>query len=291
MAIHYAGGTNIFKIVSGANKTAIADGVKGALVDAWWSITSGGSGDWILKTATTLQLLDVEVRIYNPGGANTCARVAFDYPGRKEWFLFADGTDFWVIANRYQFFILQNGVFSTEGTFVAGGVPYLDPFLEGIIKTEAWSMGNCFSDARGGLTSVPATWRTSDSCVIQVGAEDNSSGRAHVNGNIGTAGVNALRLMLKIGKTQPLGTDVAGTRWINDEDIKEGSRFAFGIINEDKPRIRGGLWDAVTVMGSYPGDTFTTFDSHTWMNVCHNYAGIGKASLWVVVPATSPTGP
>jgi hypothetical protein len=67
---------------------------------------------------------------------------------------------------------------------------------------------------------------------------------------------------------------VSGFRWHDDSAMIVEPLMGWGAPTLDSEcKGRGQLWDAVVVTESYPADTTTTIDSHTFYNLTDNNDG------------------
>src|SRR5687767_2596831 len=80
----YSGAHYYTQFNGGASRTALADNIKGALVNAGWSVASGASGDWKLDSGVTDNGLQLRVRVYDPGSGSAailyCSKVDDSLP-------------------------------------------------------------------------------------------------------------------------------------------------------------------------------------------------------------------
>lgn len=273
MSIQYAGGVIVNTTFTGNVTNDIVDNVKVELVNAGWSAT-GASGDWNVTPAIPTGLTTDTLRIFDPtAGTATGSSAQFKFTSlTMASHLFpTSGRVFRVIANKHQFFVLVDGVYSTSRTFICGGLPFIETFMP--ITSASWMQGNANS---GSDSTLRPSFRTTD-MNTSVGA--NGQGQVNTNQSALT-GLTVPGLT----KTMGAGIDDVGRIWHGGEALKTAARVHIGITNESFGRIRMQLWDAVVVMKEFPGDITTSFDGHNWFNLSHNATtSIGDFSLWVAI--------
>jgi hypothetical protein len=302
MAIQYAG-TNInttFTCTTGT-RAEIVTGLEDALNAAGWTTISGHhTTNVLLESATTPspQSLVCRVQLQDTGSGN-CAQIRFrnqsntKAQGNQHFLVPAVGTVYRVIANQYQFFCFSTDSSSTGRTFVAGGVPYLPSFLQGVITECIWSQSNSTNNDSSGTNYN--SWRTSS----YTGWDNGMCNQWQtVNGNQwGVYGVfgggsrpGCQQLMVQQGSQN---ANLQGYwppyRWHDGSLLTYEPLIAWGLTGmNDEGLIRGQLWDAAMISGQFVADQTTTFDSHNWYVLTNTTAfssGLSfGATLVLVVP-------
>lgn len=286
MALQYSGGPNInstFTCTTGTRQE-IVTGLSNALVAAGWTVISGGgTANVLLESATTPspQSLVCRVQLQDTGSGN-CAQVRFRNQGNtkaqtNQHFLFPTaGKVYRVIACKYQFFCFASDSITVGRTYVAGGVPYLPSFLQGVVTECIWSQGNSTNSdtSTTNLQSFRGSTYTG-----------NSGGQCNqwhvVNGNqmeiYGTffnsqPGLQQLYVQQSSQNVQFLG-QWPGYRWHDGSLLTYEPLIGWGTTaGTDENLIRGQLWDSALISGQFVADQSTTFDSRNWWVLTNNTA-------------------
>lgn len=279
MSIQYSGnGTYTTFTQTAGTRREIVDNLVSILTAAGWTVVSGGgTGDVLLRSATTPQGLSIRCRIYDPGTGN-CARLQMrNTTGSKissDFFLAPAVAKVWrVHACKYQFFVFTPGD-SAAREFFAMGVPWIPSFLVGIITGDCgWANGNGMND---GDTTVRQSWRnslTSNTKAVWSGLVNEGLVNRFWDGT----GANCdLRLCIQLGSWPAVYDHYQwhdGSQFLSDPLVAWGSPST-----SDLSRIRGQMWDAVVVSEAYSADSFFSFDSHTWYAVSNSVTGSSSTS-------------
>jgi hypothetical protein len=165
-SVLYSGGTIVnttFTTTVGTRAEVVA-GIETALTSAGWStISGGGTGTVLMKSATTAspKSNSIRVRLNDPGSGN-CAEVRIEddsgtYASQNFYLLPAAGKVFRIIACQYNFFCFTPQP-SAAREFVCGGTLHIPEFLESVTTGSlGWMQGNAASDSD---TSIRYTFRT-----------------------------------------------------------------------------------------------------------------------------------
>lgn len=296
--IAYAGGVNVNATFVGDSFINVVDNIKAQLLNAGWSVASGASGDWIVRSALTPSGSQIDVRLFSSGAF---ARVKFQRtglsmsqappldPSQDLLLLPLAAKTFRIIANRYQFFVLVPGS-SNFQDFCCGGVMFQESFQTSYV---AWCHGNAPAD---GSSSRLISFRTACSLLTFAQTFINSwqvSDSSHLVLTLNNwQGDRCQRLVVPIGQVATNtgeGVDNAGRRWHTDEAFKIPARICYGVATLDSAVERGQLWDAVIVTQEYPIDhNPIVFDGHNWYNLTvhgvETSVSLGLPSLFVVIP-------
>lgn len=291
MAIQLSAGPIINTTFTATTRLSIVDNLKNQLVNANWTAT-GSSGDWVVTSATTAQSLQACVRLYDPGSGN-CARIyvrnaAGNLIGSSAiLYLYPSGNDFRIIANPYQFFIMEDNAPSSSNRrdFAAVGCPWVPSFAS--ITECIWSSSRCWDDStnanfsgfRQRLTNAAAGLsNTGNYVTILNGSMQQAAGVALSN----DPGIVSIRN----GQSSDISADSinanprAGTTWFGGTILMDTPYIVFsqGDPTTDAGTINGVIWDAVVVEDSYNyGDTFT-FNSKDWFAITHNNTSSSSGS-------------
>jgi hypothetical protein len=303
MSLQYSG-TNVNNtfVNTVGTRLEIVTGLSAALVAAGWTIISGaGTGNQLLESATTPspQSLVCRVQLFDPGSGN-CAQIKFRNQANTKSQtnyhpLFAQASKTWrVIANPYQFFIFSSASTSVGREFVAGGVPYLPSFLQGVITESIWSMGNGRNDTDSYNSS---TFR--NNLITSVSASQpnlwldvNLNQWENFNNYVNNSYTGWPQLIAQNGAqwTQVSGTNlIAPYKWHDDSVLTYEPLIAWGLTGfTDESKIRGQLWDAAVVSDAFGADQTTSFDTRNWWVLTNgNFGSQGvyaRGSLLLVVP-------
>jgi hypothetical protein len=287
MAIQYSGGTNIsttFTCTTGTRQE-IVTGLEDALNAAGWTTISGHhTSNVLLESATTPspQSLVCRVQLQDPG-SGTSAQVRFRNQGNtkaqtNQYFLHpAAGKVYRVIACPYQFFCFASDSTTVGRTAVAGGVPYLPSFLQGVVTECIWSQGNCTnSDTSNTLynTFRNVSWTGFDNAMCNQWHVVNGN-QNEVYGVFGGGNRPGLQTLIMQQGAQNNTYQGYGPsyRWHDGSLLTYEPLITWGLTSHsDEPLIRGQLWDAAMISGQFVADQTTTFDSHNWWVYTHNVA-------------------
>jgi hypothetical protein len=269
-------------------------------VSAGWTIISGsGTANVLLESATTPNPQNLVCRVQlQDTGSGQCAQIRFRNQGNtkaqaNQMFLYTTtGKVYRVIANKYQFFCFSSDSMTVGRTFVAGGVPYLPSFLQGVIYEAIWCHGNSIN------SDTDATLRASFRTGSYVGYSNSEANDWQVvNGNswetYGTyngdyPGHQVLITQMGAKQSYYNSWQPPVYRWHDGSVLTFEPLIAWGISNSTEPMIRGQLWDAALVTGQYVADQTTTFDSNNWWVLTNNanwsYGGEISSTMMLVIP-------
>lgn len=273
MSLQYSTGTLINRTFSVAVRQDWVTAVTQACSDAGWSTVSGtpGSGaDVTMDTAAGNLGQKARVRFLEPGSGN-CAQAFLKHTNgavTSQTFFAYGGAGSWrVIANKFHFFSTITGSANrlTARSNLCGGLLYTPSFLN-------LSPGDCNGFMQGnGQTDTDAgshsSWRT---CLRSY---DNSNAGGLFSGIYVATLLNASNYTNNTGAPSIAcwqGGYYAGDTHYRWEDTTlpifeplVGYGTAGVLTNEG--RLKGQLYDAAVVNGSYTSETQITFDGHTWL--------------------------
>jgi hypothetical protein len=284
MAIQYAGGTLVNTLTTVVDKASLFAAIDSAITGAGWSITTTNSSvDKIYQSALTPQSNQIKVRVFDPGGStqSICLRMmnttqtlsqsvgCFLYP--------SSSANYRIIADKYQFVIFVPGSVSSRNFCMASAV-YLPPNLVTFgVTTAAFIMGDGQSDTD--TSNTVGSFRTSLNARGLVGYAP-SQGWSIINStaveyNAIAADSSTHPGLPSLVCFQSTATHViTGYRWVDDSALIVEPLIAWGaptIDNEGK--LTGQLWDSFIATESYPADTTSLVDSHTYYSLTNNNNG------------------
>lgn len=286
-AIIYSGGTihNDTFVTTTGTRQEVVTGMEAALSAAGWStISGGGSGTVIMKSAVTAapKSNSIRVRLHDPGSGN-CAQIriqndAGTLTSNDMYLLPAAGKTFRAIANKYNFFFLTAQP-SAAREFVCGGTLHIPDFLDGVTTGDlGWIQGNASSDA---ATSINYTIRTQVSGV----SLNNTAGLARCSQIWNAAVTNCTddghRAGHRIKAPSDFQADAThGLVWSDDTpDVREAV-LGFGSGSTSATvKWRGIIHNCLVVSKVYAGDSVavTNYEGHDWFAITDNCTtGIGN---------------
>lgn len=252
MSIQYAGGTNVFTTIAAGDRTTLVDNLKAQLVNAGWSVASGSSGDWKLDSATTPRGHDVRLRVWDPGSGN-CAELRIMNkaetlaPAQSTFLLPGSGKTYYVIANKYQFFVYTAYPSAAREVAICT-VPCVPDFVS--TANCAMLMGNATSDTD---TSIDGTFRTARRCEGTQAVIINSTSWTAVGGQVGSPSLYYV--------SPDYGSNTYGM-YIGEVHLLHDAIVGVGQTNAgSKNYMVGQLWDAFLVTATYTSDAFVTYGS------------------------------
>jgi hypothetical protein len=268
MAIQYSGGTLINRTFTPANRADLVNNLTQAVSDAGWTNISGtdGSGaDVIMETATSAGA-KCRVRFFDPA-ANNCAQITLKHAtgSPTSQIVYCLPSNTWrVIANKYGF-----GAFmTTAGNVLAQrGWVFLGEFYQ-----PSWlqvtSGDTCAFIIGAGSTDTDATARTGWRRAVRANAAVPSTiyGATLIDYAVGTTNVGIPGLCVFQGG---LSSQDQGFRWDDGTFtvIEPIVAWATGSVQTNEARLKGQLFDAMIVAGSWTAESTISFDGHTWMAI------------------------
>lgn len=274
--IQYSGGTIINRLFTPATRADWVNAMTQAVSDAGWTNISGtvGSGsDVLMETVAQNSAAKCRFRFFDPGGANACAQTtlknqagsittnpAFTFPGSVPWRVIANKFTFWA-------FVSGNANYTQMRGIVYGGTLWTPTFLGvqagddvGFMQHTSASDTNTGTQGsmRYHLRPYTGNLGQGSSCWIwKANALGSDSGSGNMMNlavweggpNSGTSGDQAYRyqdssyLMYEPFLSWPTGSS--------------GS-------NESK--LKGQIYDAMIINGTWSGETTVSMDGHLWMS-------------------------
>lgn len=282
MAIQYAGGTLINTTTTVVDKASLHAAIDSALTGAGWTITTTSSSvDKIYRSAATPQSNQIKVRIWD-GGAN-CIRLrmmntAQTITQADSCYLFpSSSATYQIIANQYQFVIFVPGSVSSRNFVIASAI-YIPPHLVTFgLSTAAFILGDGQTDTD--TTNAVGSFRTS---LNSRGVAGFAPSQGWTLLNSTATEYNAIAADSSTHPGLPaLVTfqstaihSISGYRWHDDSAVIVEPLIAWGAPTVDSEgKMRGQLWDGIIVTDSFPADTTSLIDSHTFYSLTNNNDG------------------
>lgn len=294
MSIQYSGGTLINRTFTPATRADWCNAVTQALSDAGWTTISGtpGSGaDVTLETVAQNAGAKIRFRFVDPG-ANNCAKVTMKHPlgstaeSQVVFCLPTAGSGTWrVVANKFQFFAFATGGANATAArgWVMGGTIYTPTFIniasgDGLGWMQGGSTGDTDASLRVGFrrgfrrnTNVPPAW----SGVY-------SSNLLELVGSSATGGGSLLAW--QGGST----VEDQAFRWEDNTLPVYEALLSWGtgtgLNNESK--IKGQLYDACVLNGSWSSEAIISMDGHTWLVITDTPTASSSATSVLLVAIT-----
>jgi hypothetical protein len=273
MSIQYAGGTLV-------NTTFNSDGTRSQLVTqlataltsaGWSTLSGGGTGDVVMKSAVTPQGLSICIEAKDPGSGN-CAQVtmrtaAGDKVSAIAYMLPTSAKQFRIIADKYQFFFFSTGGANNQnareivmcGTLSVPSFIVLSPLEMGWFEFT----GNTDTTTTANLTLralTPVNENSTYFCTLWNGSLYNGAAVAG-------------------GPTVPSAptswAQATGLTWadgslpVNDALLGWNDSGATG-LSAQAITWRGQIWDSIAIPAPYTGETTVSWDSGTFMAITHN---------------------
>lgn len=271
MGLQYSAGTLINRTFTPATRSDWVNNVSQAVSDAGWTAISGTPGvsaDVKMETAAGNQSQKMRYRFFDPG-SGTSAQVTMKNVSESltSQICYADPASTWrVIANKFHFFVFKTGSANRTAarSFVCGGIFYVPSFLT-LSPDAGWLSAIGTTDTEGTLRD---SWRTN----LRQNTVTNPPGRnsAIYNGtlvdNSGTATNNPA---IACWQANAGSASTQGYRWEDNTLPVYEPLIGWwtGSASGNECKLKGQLYDAAVINGSYASETSFTLDSHTWLGI------------------------
>lgn len=276
MSIRYSGGTLINRVFVPSTRIDWCNAVTQALLDAGWTTVSGTPGagsDVTQETPAQNSGASIRIRCLDPGGGNNCAQVTMRHPqgatadSSAIFCMPSAGSGVWrVIAGPYAFYAFAVGDANktvARGN-VAGGTLYTPSFM----NVSGGGVGFLIGVGSADTDAVArASWRNS----LRQLASPNIPRQSGIWGANLVEALNT-PIMMTISTWQGgsgggSGGDVA-YRWDdNSYCIYEPLvSWSTGTSTGNEYRLKGQLYDAMIVAGSWNGEQVIQYDGHLWLS-------------------------
>jgi hypothetical protein len=260
--------------------------LESALATAGWStISGGGTGDVLMKTAVGPGGQSIRVRLLDPGSGN-CAQITMKNNSgsltSQTFFLLPESSSWRIVANKYSFYMFRTSAANRAAPrgVCMGGTIWIPDFVLATMGSDfecGYMQGHATTDTD---TTAGTSWR-------------NSMDQARRNSSIWTglvvdasANLNVAQPLLMPPSLNSDNTANAGYRWQDGslhqmEAIVGWAESGGGALCA----FKGQLWDAMIVSGQAVGETTITFDGHTFIAIT-DQCGLsrkGIGTLYVAV--------
>jgi hypothetical protein len=291
MTIQYAGYpiVNTTFTQSAGTRAELATWIQTQLVAAGWTLAVSGTNDYKLNSAITPQNLQMRVRVYDAGTGNSTRIKVSNVTEAKiqsqdHWLAPAVSKVWRFIGNKYQFFVMTPGN-SAGREFFLGGVPYLPPFLTGIITECMHSHSNSQNDSN---TQANSSFRVAPT-IGPISSYNPGTQFSLVNGSMydiyGPGGGYGgwLKLANLPAWADPVvALQTYAYRWHDLSFSVVEVLLAWGATTvTDEPLIRGQLWDSIWINEAFTADATISFDGRTYWGITSSNTGS---------PSTQPRG-
>lgn len=309
MSLQYAAGTRVNTTFTNTNasdlgRREILFNLASALITAGWTVISGDNPPTIDTTAVVLESVatpsaNLKMRVNIESTSGSCCRVraqrttdGLQGTGTNSGiFLLPANPKTWrIIANRHQCFIFETSG-NNSRSVAYFGTPWIPSWQHGVITQCYFSYGNGLSDTS---TTAANSFR-----VNLRGSYQNAHGNHYCNWNnnildhsnsINNTAGSGLGLMMFHGSSLQQANEICkdwadGTEFFIDPLLKWPDTTTSG----QKARVKGQLWDAAIVSGSYATEqTFTDGNGITWYVFTHispvDNTTFGPGTLLLRVP-------
>jgi hypothetical protein len=283
MSLQYASGTRVNVTFSTTatgltGKREILYNLGLALQDAGWDITTGSltpTTDSIIFGSQYTPDSNLRMKVNIDTASTNCCRIrAMRYSDELQGTNVASGMflvpavskNWRIIANRHQCFIFETAGNNT-GSIAYFGTPWIPSWQHGVVTECYFSYANRISD---NTTTAVGSFR-----VNLRGSYQNAHGNLYANwnnviidhfNNISNVASSGLGLMAFHGSSLQQAAEVCkewadGTELMYDPLIK----WPDTAVASQKARIKGQLWDAAIISGSYATEqTFTDGNGIKW---------------------------
>ncbi len=288
-------------------KQELADKIETELNAVGWATISGsGTTNLLMESAMSPPGQNLKIRARIKGTNTNCVSISIEAvsgtpagtngTNNGAMLLPAAGKVWYFIANKYQAFIMVPNTAIAARGFAAFGVVQLPTHMQGVTTQAAWLQGSAVNDTdatnranwRGGLVSA-----TSASTTPNIQTIYNASLLQDL-GNTSNQSSFGLLALLHMGNYVNVNTSGAAGSTFKDLSLFEWDAWIMwgdSSINTTVSYLRGQLWDAFCISGSFTGDTTFTLpspDSHNCIVITHNNGGTTAiqpaGSLCVAVP-------
>jgi hypothetical protein len=290
MAIQYAGGTRVnYTFTDAGTRADLVSKLETQLGNAGWStISGGGTGDVLMKSAVTPDGLSIRFRLYDPGSGN-CAQItmknnAGTLTSQTIWLLPASA-DWRIVANKYQFFMFRRGATNralARGIAMGGTIwmPASQVTLLGSDKDCGWMQGTSTSDTDA---TARQSFRTK---LTPIGTSPRASSLytsflIDVSDNPGLSQPTLMIPSLTVDTTKP------SFAWQGGERHQMEALIGWSPDSSSSSRmvIKGQLWDGMVLSGQATGESTISYDGHTFIAITDQAAdeirGVGTLHIAV----------
>lgn len=291
MAIQYSGGTLENSTFSPTTRQHIVDNITTALQTAGWTAisgTPGSSGDVTMESAATPAGTKIRFRFLEPGSGN-CAQVTMKHSSGSptSQIIYCLPSNTWrIVADQYQFFAFMTGAGNATAArgVVMGGVLYTPSFIS-VSSGDAvgWMQGCGSSDADSTATRQTFRRGLRADAIANAAIWSGMFGSTLLESTIAVAGAVVV-VILQGGNNQA----DTGYRWEDTTLLlyEPLISWATGASTSNEGRIKGQLWDAMIVSGTWTSETVVSFDGHDFIAITDSAATLVGATQTLFVAVT-----
>ena len=253
MGVIYSGQSIMNTTIDGSTMSSLSVGLKNALVNAGWTVIKDGSSDniWRVRTAATPLSLQGDLWIRNASYGSTNITVNASSINSTSYntsgFSMSDsninvgsGFTYQCIVNPYYFYLFRTAVPSPSGGSFMMCVPYIPPFLQGLVTEAVYAA--CPSGSGSGVYSVTE------------GLNGGTGFYSQLNG-WATNG-NAWSVYSVSSYNKPV--------WLDGSCDYYEPRI-IGATQSSGNKGVGYLWDALVVNLPIPRNTIIPYDGGSWL--------------------------
>lgn len=276
MALQYAGGTRInFTFTDAGTRASLVSNLETQLAAAGWStISGGGTGDVLMKSAVTPDGLSIRVRLLDPGSGNCAQFTILNNAGTltsQIYFLLPGSFDWRIVANKYQFFMFRRGAAQRVASraVLAAGTLWVPSFVLSTMGSDldaGWAMGNGVTDT----TTAAQTWRN------MLGWNSGGTNTFRMSSlwtsfmlNYTVQNSEMPRFKLPV-RGHTAGTTFPISQWQDDSYFQEEAVIGWSPDSTTTTiagKWKGQLYDALVLAARVDGESTITFDGHTWIAI------------------------
>lgn len=297
----YSAGTPKFadSTQSSGTRTELVDLIKAFLTTTTggFSVISGASGDWHLRSTATPLGHQFGIRVVDLGG--NCARIYLGnnlntvYTTHPLYLLPGAGKVWRMWSNGYSAFIwVQSSAAAREAA--SFGTLYVESFNLTALAPPVVAWGNAAAINDGdSRIPAPANFRTRLDSGLNGSPDGNPIGQILVGGTIASSDGGNMVGSPCLFVPAP-GTETRGSATYQGPKYADGSYYAdaawigfdiLGTMNGGDPRIGGRLYDAHVTSDPQAAETTKTLDGKTWIAYTNQNLGISgshySGTLWL----------
>jgi hypothetical protein len=287
MAIQYSGGTIVNTTFATTTRADLVNNITSNLSTAGWTTISSATGDITMETVA-YNNAKVRFRFFDPGSGN-CAQVTMKHssgsPTSNICYLLP-GNSYRIIANKYQFFCFAVGSSNKANAreVCMGGNVWFPSFLT-IASGDAVAWMQYHGTGDADVTSKTWSFRSR-----LKNASNSSNPFSTIYGAANVQSTATSGLLGQVSCVVSQGGDNITTdgnfRWYDGSyQVTEALIGWSAASTSSESKIKGQIWDAIIVSGSWAGESSITYDGHTFMCITDNPTTVSGclASLFVAV--------
>lgn len=282
-----SGGPYLYTTFSTSSDTVLRDTVISSLAAVGW-VDVGASANTTGRRvrATSPQGLTVDVDIWAPG--NGLVFIQFKYPiGHVQQIAPQGAGAMEIIAHPCQFFVATVGTSGGDRRTVCGGIPFVPNVGGGLDACGAVGVGGdptteCWwsnGDYQGDVIGRPA-----GNLRLGLDVSGSSTCDGSYNDNYCAPGGGGSSRVLSFSMDTTFLTPGVPSRYPDGAPLIVAPLIGWGDSQNGAVRVRGQLWDAMTVCSDFPlEDTTSVFGTK-------DYEKLDQAYTWINYVSASPIG-